>query len=325
MPKDLFDEELDDQFDQSAEEHGGEEEHDDHEEESAASKDLNAAEDHSEEGHEETEEEREAIRARRRQERQERKQRAKEREESNRRAIAARDSEIAQLRQRLDQVEHRNSAADLAQIDGHMQRLNNAYIEAQKFTAAAATENKGEDYVRGTERMMEIREEFNRLKSIRANAAQVQRQPSPTDMRVAALAQAWHAKNQWYDPSLGDEDSEHAQTIDRRMVREGWNPATEEYWEEFDRRVAQRLPHRAGRAILRGRGANGSGNTEPKGAPGGGSSKDGGRKGGNSEGGYTLSSERVQALKDAGLWNDPDKRKKAIAQYKEYDKQHAGE
>ena len=38
----------------------------------------------------------------------------------------------------------------------------------------------------------------------------------------------------------------------------------------------------------------------------------------------TLSRERVQALKDAGMWDDPTKRAKAIRRYADFDRNNKG-
>jgi hypothetical protein len=46
----------------------------------------------------------------------------------------------------------------------------------------------------------------------------------------------------------------------------------------------------------------------------------GGNAGGTSPAPYKVSSERVQAMKDAGVWNDPTKRDKMIRGYMAYDK-----
>ena len=49
-----------------------------------------------------------------------------------------------------------------------------------------------------------------------------------------------------------------------------------------------------------------------------------GRESGGADSGktYRLSSDRVQALKDAGIWDDPKQRAEAIRRFREYDKQH---
>jgi hypothetical protein len=37
---------------------------------------------------------------------------------------------------------------------------------------------------------------------------------------------------------------------------------------------------------------------------------------------FTLSRDRVQALKDAGMWDDPSKRAKAIRSYADFDRKN---
>jgi hypothetical protein len=42
----------------------------------------------------------------------------------------------------------------------------------------------------------------------------------------------------------------------------------------------------------------------------------------DSEGGFKLSAERVKAMKEAGIWDDPERRQKMITKYRELDKQN---
>lgn len=50
-----------------------------------------------------------------------------------------------------------------------------------------------------------------------------------------------------------------------------------------------------------------------------GSGRDSGGSG--KTGTYKLSAERVQAMKDAGIWDNPEKRAEAVKRYREFDKQ----
>jgi hypothetical protein len=51
-----------------------------------------------------------------------------------------------------------------------------------------------------------------------------------------------------------------------------------------------------------------------------------GRESGNSgnSGSYKLSADRVSALKDAGIWDDPKQRAEAVKRFRDYDKQNQG-
>jgi hypothetical protein len=115
------------------------------------------------------------------------------------------------------------------------------------------------------------------------------------------------SKNDWYDPQGTDEDSEIMLTIDKRLAKEGWNPTTPEYWEELSKRAQKRLPHRYPQRVKPRNVVSGSSRES---APAG--------SGGN----MTLSKEHVQALKDAGMWEDPAKRAKALANIKKFNKEH---
>ena len=117
-------------------------------------------------------------------------------------------------------------------------------------------------------------------------------------------------KNTWYDPSGSDMDSDLVLKLDERLVSEGWNPTTPEYWEELDARVKKYIPHRAKTGYNNPQAAG-----KPR-VPVAGSSRD---AGGGSKGSYHLSAERVSALKDAGVWDNPEKRADAIKRFKQYD------
>ena len=127
---------------------------------------------------------------------------------------------------------------------------------------------------------------------------------------VTRYANDWMSENPWYDPNGRDPDSKIALTIDQAMAEEGWNPKSQEYWEELDNRLAKYLPHRY------------IGEVETNVSP---STKrprtvvtSSGRENVASSGGkntFTLTPEQVRAMKDAGMWDDPDKRAKMTRRY----------
>lgn len=267
----------------------------------------------------EDEAERERIRERRREERHNKKQRMQEREQTHLRAIAARDGIINELRGRLDAIERRNSGFDLATVDSQLRELNNLYQQEQLVIAEAASKNDGEGVAKSTDRMMTIRDRFNQLTQTKTAMQQNQRQPRTIDPRVATNVQQWRADNSWYDAAGNEEDTRHALIVDEQLAREGWDPVTPQYYEELTERLKKRLPHR----YVSGKIERGNSGTPP--SPVAGASREGRSSEGKGQGqGYTLSPDRVKAMKDAGLWNDPVKRKAAIAQYREYDRNHKG-
>jgi hypothetical protein len=94
------------------------------------------------------------------------------------------------------------------------------------------------------------------------------------------------------------------------MADEGWSPQTQDYWEELDNRLQKYLPHRYNGAVesvspstRRPRNVVTSSGRESMASSGGGRNT------------FTLNPDQVRAMKDAGMWDDPDKRAKMIRRY----------
>ena len=258
-----------------------------------------------------TDDEREAIRARRREERKNRKQHAKEREDTLKRELAARDAVINELRARQDAIEHRNTGSELAQLDTAKRNIAQAYNYYKDQIRVASEKGDGASVAEATEKMIQAQRKFDEIASTEAAFRQAKTAPQPLDPRLASHAQRWMSENRWYDPNARDQDSLVARTVDQRLAEEGWDPTTEAYWDELSARVKKYLPHRI---------SDGKMNTQakPK-AVVAGSGRDSGSSG--KTGTYKLSAERVQAMKDAGIWDNPEKRAEAVKRYREFDKQ----
>ena len=262
---------------------------------------------------EEDESDREAIRERRREERRHRKQAIKEREETLRRELAARDAIINEMRTKLDGIERRNTGSEMAQLENAKKQTAQAYQFFKDQIRIATEAGNGAAVADATEKMLQAQKKFDELANFERAFKQRQSAPQPLDPRLANHAQSWMERNKWYDPTARDPDSRIAMTIDQQLAEEGWNPTTEEYWQELDSRIKKYLPHKAGRANVK--------DAKPRSVVTG-----SGREsvGSTNKGSYKLSSERVQALKDAGLWDSPKERAEAIRRFREYDKQHQG-
>ena len=111
-------------------------------------------------------------------------------------------------------------------------------------------------------------------------------------------------------------DTRVALQVDDILTREGWHPTTQEYWDELDSRLKKYLPHRYNLE----HNANTAGQQSGKRSPVAGSGRENSGSSGGSSSSFTLSPERVSAMKEAGLWSDPAKREKAIARYREHDR-----
>lgn len=259
----------------------------------------------------EGEDEREAIRERRRQERKHRKEAQREREDTLRRELASRDAIINELRSKVEVIERRNTGSEVAQLENGKKQAAQAYNFFKDQIRVAGEAGNHAAVADATEKMIQAQRRFDELSRVEQVFKQRQSAPQPLDPRLANHAQAWMERNSWYDPSGQDQDSEIAMRIDQRLAQEGWDPTTKEYWDELSARVKKYLPHRVNSGKIE--------RNKPRSVVTG-----SGREsvGANSGATYKLSSERVQALKDAGIWDDPKQRAEAIKRFRDYDKQN---
>jgi hypothetical protein len=263
-----------------------------------------------------TEEDREALRAARREERRLKKDLTKQREVSAKHKISSLERRNETLERRLAQVENAAVGFQFAQIDRLLEDESTRVEYAKmKATQAAQAGNVAEQ--------MEYMEQFHNAKTKLAQVQMLkQRQleeakqprnnvPSPVTETVQQNATDWLHSNRWYDPSGKDTDSRIAKVVDNALASEGWDPADPEYWEELDNRLKERLPHRyTGKTggDRNRRSGTSSGRTDVSGSA--------------VKNTFTLSRDRVQALKDAGMWDDPSKRAKAIRSYADFDRKN---
>jgi hypothetical protein len=261
-----------------------------------------------------SDEEREAIRERRRQERQMKKNYRKEKEESYKREIEGLRRQVAEMNEWKNSVEHRRVNSGVAQLDKALRESMDAIEVAKKAIREATETQNGEALVDAQELYYVARKRAEDLGRLRQNITrQMQAPPQQNiDPAVVRNAQGWMDGKEWYDPTGRDPDSRVALTIDNAMAEEGWDPRTPEYWSELDNRLKKYLPHRYNS------GYTGSNESKGRKTPTGGSSQTVSAKSSSRE--YRLSPERVRAMKEAGMWDDPDKRKKMIQRYMEMDK-----
>jgi len=213
---------------------------------------------------------------------------------------------------RLSAVEHKTHGSELARIDKAIEDQHVRIQYAKMKMSEAASSQDGEGMANAQEMWFEARRAAESLQNLKNQASTPRNQAIAPDRNVQKMAAKWMESNDWYDPSGSDEDSEIALTVDKRMVKEGWNPADADYWEELDARLQKRLPHRYNDDTSNDI-RNETVTRRPKSVV-----TSSGREGVSSSGGRTsfiLSSEQVKAMKDAGMWDDPEKRAKMARRY----------
>ena len=268
----------------------------------------------------ESDDEREAIREARREERRLKKELKKQRDFSSQNKIKMLERHNAELAERLAKVENTAVSYQFAQIDKSIEDEATRVEYAKMKMLQAAQTGDAAGQVEFLEQLTEAKQRLQQAqyyKKQQLDEVKTPKQNVPNEMAVEVQKNAtkWLKKNSWYDPNARDTDSRIAKVIDQELAQDGWDPSDSEYWEELDSRLSARLPHRY---TSRG------GNNKRSSAGPTASSRVANTNGGQKPGTITLSRERVQAIKDAGAWDDVDKRNKMIRAYASYDRNNKG-
>lgn len=234
-----------------------------------------------------------------------------------------------------DQQEQLNRlASKMNEVDGRLSQVDQATLVqsySESVAAFQAAERKHQeafkdgDGAKATAAMREMyvaQKRIDDLEAIHARNEAVKaepRAPQVKDPVMVAKAVSWAERNPWFKQGGADDESAIADTIAAKLVKEGFNPKTDGYWEELDDRLSargiggdddddeqqnqsqsQRERQPVTRQVRRsppvgggnGRGDLGAGKTA-----------------------VTLPTPFINALKEAGIWDDPKRRNKAIAEH----------
>jgi hypothetical protein len=215
-----------------------------------------------------------------------------------------------ELMQRLSRVEQRTQQHDVSRIDKAIEDQQ-VQLEYYRMKMAEATgSGDGASAVEAQEKLFETKSAIQQLQGLKQQADRpAESQQRAIDPSVQRHAAKWIERNDWYKPDLSDTDSKIAKQLDEDMTKEGWNPGTSDYWDELDDRLHKYLPHRYNESSQRR-----DTNRSPRNTVG-----SSGREASAAYGGtnrtFTLSAEQVRAMKDAGMWDNPEKRAKMIKRY----------
>jgi hypothetical protein len=236
----------------------------------------------------------------------------------------ARENE--EFKRRLASVEDRTRQNDLARIDKGIEDSQVRYEYAKMKLAEAVNSNDGNAMVEAQELLADAKLEISQLQQYKQHAArEAQQQPrqqqevNRPDPNVQRNASEWVNRNSWYNPNGNDRDSRIAKKMDEVLVEEGWDPKDPDYWDELDSRLQKSLPHRYNVAT-----DNNSVVRKPRNTVASSGREASTAFGGNNRNQFTLSPERVKAMKEAGAWDNPERKKAMIANFVRYDRENAG-
>jgi hypothetical protein len=271
----------------------------DHSDEPGASQDDGGDEDHPDDT--------DAVRKARSNRRRAKKEYIKRTNEEKDQRLGLLQRQNQELMERLSVVERKTHGADLARYEKAMEDEEYRLRYAQKKMQEATDNSDGEAFTKAQELWYDSRRKLEAMHSYKEQAAKSSSQDSaPANPKLVRLANGWMERNSWYNPDAGDEDTQIAKVIDNRLVAEGWDPATQDYWDELDNRLQKRLPHRYTRNT------DETSRRSPRSVVTGSSRESSGSASGNT---FVLAPEQVRAMKDAGFWDDAQKRNKMIKRY----------
>lgn len=258
--------------------------------------------------------EREAIRERRRlekKERKERRERAIERDKIELEFLRKRNDD---LERRISGIEERTHKSDLTLLDQKLKEAVNEVQLAEKVIAKAVAAQNGEDVAQALRYRDQAMLKARQLEAAKKQAEQPKPAPQPAVDDVAlAHAKEFIKDHSWYNPEGKDESSAIVLAIDNSLVKEGFNPRSEDYWDELRDRVRRRLPEKFAEAP-----AARKAERQARGGPAVGSGREHAPTSTRRE--VYISPERKAALIEAGVWDDPVLRQKYIKKYMEYDR-----
>lgn len=213
------------------------------------------------------------------------------------------------LLERLSVLERKSHGSDLARLDKAIEDQDIRITFAKQKIAEAARTGNGELLTSAQEMWFDARRQSEALANLKKRAVAPQKQSTiqAPDPQLQRHANAWMSNNSWYDPNGKDADSRRALNEDAILAEEGYDPKTSEYWVELDKRLQKMIPHRYTED------ADEKPRSKPRSAVTGSGREFASNNGrGNS---FTVSKDQVDAMKDAGMWDDAEKRAKMIRRY----------
>lgn len=295
--------------------------------ESKQDDDRDEDDDHEDSRLSEDNEDREELRRKRREEKADRAARRKQAIERDKTELNFLRQRNEALEKRVFQVEKTTMANTISGLDARIADTMAEVKAAERIMSQAIEAGNGDDAAKA----MRIRDQaMQKVQQLQVHkhqqnqaAQELQQQsqqvqtPGP-DPEVASFAQEWVSRNSWYDPNAKDEASKIVLAIDQSLVESGYNPKTEAYWRELDKRVAKRLPD-----IKGGGNYDDSQDDDRRGQRRGppiGSSRDQAPQSSRRE--VYISPERKQAMIDAGVWEDAVLRQRYLKQYAKWDREN---
>ena len=230
--------------------------------------------------------------------------------------------ENEEFKRRLTDVESKTRQTDVMRIDKNIEDTQVRLEYAKMKMAEAVSSNDGQAMVEAQDLLDDAKANLSQLVQIKRQVTEQPQRPNLDNVKlpepeVQRNAAQWINKNSWYKVDGNDRDSRVTLKASEMLVEEGWDPKDPDYWDELDSRLQKSLPHRynestdSNSTVRKPRNVVGSSGREASAA-----------YGGTNRTQFVLTPERVNAMKEAGAWENPVRKQKMIENFIRYDRQN---
>jgi hypothetical protein len=235
--------------------------------------------------------------------------------------LVALQRENEEFRRRLESVERNTRSGDLVRLEKSIEDAEVQMNYAKMKMSEAVSGGDGQALVEAQQLYDSARDAARELNYRKQQVDQELRQPKKQvdlpDPQVQRNAADWINRNSWYDPQGRDSDSRIAKKIDELMSTQGWDPTDPDYWDELDTRLQRELPHRYNKGN-----DNDSVVRKPRNSVASSGREASAAYGGTNRTQFVLSPDRVRAMKEAGAWDNPERKARMIKGFIEFDRQN---
>lgn len=245
------------------------------------------------------ESEAEEKRRRRREEKRRNREKRKALTERDKQELAALRDQVNAAQQYIEQLSVWKAQTESQAIDQRIAQATQAFRNAETKYKEAIRLGDGESAAQALREREQAAQTYHQANDLKQRA---QSQPAPQpaqprpNPRVQKLAKDFMEEHDWYDVGGQDVDSAIVNTIDTKLMEQGYDPTSEDYWDELREQVRERLPHKFKKAPTRRGPALGSGREAPAGT-------------------VKIPKELKEYIIEAGFWDDPKARNRIVKRY----------
>lgn len=248
----------------------------------------------------------------------ERRQRAKLAKERDKRELNFQRSELARQDKLIADLQRGQVVTRVSDLDSRIATSLNEVQTFEQIRAKALEAKNGTDFNTADRLRNEAAAKANELINEKNRLVAEANKPVVKPLPYLDKAQKFMRDNPWYNANGQDADSQLVREIDTAVSKE-YVPTSEKYWEELQKRVKKHLPEKFGEVDDQEDTQEDAPVVRRKGPPVGGSN----RSNSSTVTQIRLSPERVAAMKEAGIWEDPVQRAKMAKTYANYDKNNS--